>query len=108
MYAEISLLYVLLSITGFLFVAMSLIWALSILIRNPTVIDVWWSAGQAITFSGYLIYLADFQSKNKGASADASVIPIYILLGMVCFWALRLSIFLLVTRVMKAHVDPRY
>lgn len=106
MYAEISLLYVLLSITGFLFIAMTLIWALSIWIQNPTIIDVWWSAGQAITFSAYLVYLADFQSSK--VSLDKSEIAIYILIGMICFWALRLSIFLLVTRVMKAHVDPRY
>jgi len=87
--------YVLLASAGALFCAMTAIWLISIAIMNPTIVDVWWSLGQALAMTGYLL-------------ASQRELWCEILSIMFLVWAVRLTLFLLFTRVMKSHVDERY
>ena len=87
--------FVILSVIGGLFLAMTLIWLTSIAISNPTIVDVWWSSGMALSMAIYLL-------------ASSQQLWSIVLSGMFLFWALRLTLFILITRICKSHTDERY
>lgn len=83
-------------ITWFLIIWLMVIaWFLSILKNNPGVIDVFW--GCAIALAG-LIYV------NIGVSNTVK----YVFQILLVIWAVRLSGYLLLTRVLPKRLDMRY
>jgi steroid 5-alpha reductase family enzyme len=83
------------SVVIYLFLQMCLMWGLYRLLKNPSVVDVSWSMGLMI--SG-LLYLSQ-QPLNAR----------HIVIGtLLIAWALRLAIYLGITRIAKGHQDKRY
>lgn len=79
----------------YLFLQMSVMWALYRLLKNPSVIDVSWSLGLMI--SGFIyLSMAPFSFR------------IVIIGFLLMVWALRLAVYLWYTRIKIGHVDKRY
>jgi len=74
--------------------AMVVVWLISILIDNTTVVDVWWSSG-IFAYTAWALY---------PWQGTANII----LTSMVGLWALRLAIFLFWCRIRVGHKDHRY
>jgi steroid 5-alpha reductase family enzyme len=82
---------VLLATIGF----MSVIWLISVRLRNASIVDIFWGAGFV---AGAWIYLG---------LADARTARGWLVVGLVTLWGLRLSIHLLVRNLGKGE-DYRY
>lgn len=78
-----------------LFSIMSIGFLLSLILRNMGVVDALWGSGLAIC-AWVLLY--------KFSGGPLQFIPVV----LISLWALRLTIFLIVTRVWVGEKDPRY
>lgn len=76
-------------------VLMTAVWGLCLWLKNPGIVDVFWSI--AIAVAGLIFALPT-------ASSTATLLTCALLL----IWCMRLSGFLFLTRILKQHVDPRY
>lgn len=74
---------------------MVIAWLIYCRVQNPGLIDVFW--GSNITMIG----LINLVSREAGLLRNIALI-------LVLCWGLRLSLFLLLTRVLKGERDPRY
>lgn len=75
-------------------ISQTIMWGISTLIKNPTLVDVAWGMNHFIV--GYSIFGQNAKFNN------------IIALGLLTAWFLRLSGFLFYNRILKPYVDPRY
>ena len=86
---------IVLIVTIYLILQMTLVWVIYRLSKNPSVVDGAWSIG--LMASG-LIYLC----------AKPMTPRLMVLAGLLVLWALRLAGYLWYTRIRHGHVDKRY
>ena len=89
------MIYLLITTYFFVFILMTFAWALYLYLKNPGIIDVFWSI--AITLAGITFLL----SKNL------NVITISFI-ALLLIWCVRLSGYLLLTRIIPGHIEKRY
>jgi len=78
------------------FLFMTILWVIGRKIRNYAIVDVGW--GLCISLLSTVFFILSEGNQIRGG----------ILLGMILLWGIRLSIFLLFTRILKGHKDKRY
>ena len=79
----------------YLILQMCLMWGIYRLLKNPSVVDVSWSIGLMVAG---LIYLSASPLNTRHL----------VIASLLIAWALRLAIYLGMTRVAKGHIDKRY
>lgn len=67
---------------GFVMVLMTLIWILSVRLKNASIVDPFWSVGFIVAGTTYFLYTEGFQTRK------------IIVLSLLVIWALRLAIYL--------------
>ena len=87
--------YILSIVIIYLVLQMCLMWGLYRLLKNPSVVDISWSIGLMV--SG-LIYLSAVPLSTR------HIVVALLLMA----WALRLAIYLGLSRIAKGHIDKRY
>lgn len=75
-------------------ISQTIMWGISTLIRNPTLVDVAWGLNHFLY--GVLFYYEHIKLNNLVA------------LCLLTIWFVRLSGFLLYNRIIKPYIDPRY
>jgi len=75
------------------------IWFLYLINHNPSIIDVGWSIGVFLAGTSFLL-------SQIGMSFHS--IKLLVIWSLLLLWALRLSGFLFITRIIKQKHDPRY
>jgi len=78
-----------------IFVLVSLLWVLSVLIKNVSIVDLFWGMGFVIVNAFYVFSIGEFFSRS------------ILLLILVSLWGLRLSIYLSLRNIGKGE-DYRY
>ena len=82
-------------------VAQTILWIISLIIKNTTLVDVSWGVSQfLVAFSLATLDFTDF--------SYASQLNQIIGLSLVFIWMLRLSGFIFYYRIINRHVDARY
>lgn len=76
---------------------MLILWVIYLIIKNACLVDVGWTVNHFIVGTGLFALYADTGSYKM-----------YIFYTLLACWALRLGGYLLFTRVLKSHKDPRY
>ena len=79
----------------FIFILVTLLWILSTLIKNVSIIDIFWGLGFVIVNAIYFFNSGDIYARK------------ILLLSLVCLWGLRLSIYLAWRNIGKGE-DFRY
>lgn len=74
---------------------MTVVWGLCLWLKNPGIVDVFWSIAIAVAALVFAL---------PSASSIATLVTCILLV----LWCARLSGFLFFTRILKQHVDPRY
>jgi steroid 5-alpha reductase family enzyme len=82
-----------------IFCFICLIWAGYLFLNNPSLIDTFWSIGIFISGSIFICF------QNSFTTIESKV---YFYWFCLLIWALRLSVFLLSTRLKRNEVDKRY
>ena len=77
--------------------AMTLLWLLSLLIKDASIVDIFWGMGSVIV-AWFYAYIIGFDKLNEWQ---------YLLLGMVTLWGCRLAIYLGIRNIGKGE-DFRY
>ena len=78
-----------------IFGLMTVVWLLYLCLDNTSIVDVFWSIAIATASMSYYT-LSDAQSSAWG------------MVALLIIWALRLSLFLFFTRIVRRHQDKRY
>lgn len=78
-----------------IFVLVTLLWGLSVLIKNVSIVDLFWGMGFVIVNAFYFFRIGEFSSRS------------ILLLILVSLWGLRLSIYLSLRNIGKGE-DFRY
>lgn len=79
----------------YLFTQTIMVWLFAMYLRNPSIIDMFWSLGILVVG---LLYLTPLLGS----------IRIQVIALLLIIWSVRLSAYLYFTRVRKGHVDKRY
>jgi len=80
---------------GILFVSVSLLWCLSLVLKNVSIVDIFWSIGFVIVGSFYAFKTGEFSPRK------------YLVLSLLYLWGVRLSLYLLIRNWGKGE-DFRY
>lgn len=80
---------------GFVMVLMTLIWILSVRLRNASIVDPFWSVGFIVAGATYYLYTEGFQTRK------------IIVFSLLVIWGLRLAIYLAWRNIGKPE-DYRY
>lgn len=78
-----------------IWVLVTLLWLLSVIIKNVSIVDVFWGFGFVIVNAFYVFNLEEINPRN------------WLLLGLVSLWGLRLTIYLAIRNLGKGE-DYRY
>jgi steroid 5-alpha reductase family enzyme len=73
---------------------MLLIWLISILIRNPGIIDFFWSVMLTVVGDYYLSFNMNYRS--------------ILILSLLSFWGIRLALYMFISRIVPRKVEKRY
>lgn len=78
-----------------IWILVTLLWLLSVIIKNVSIVDVFWGFGFVIVNAFYVFNLEEINPRN------------WLLLGLVSLWGLRLTIYLAIRNLGKGE-DYRY
>ena len=74
--------------------AMLIVWLISLLIRNPGIIDFFWSVMLTLVGAYYLSF--NMSDRN------------ILILSLLSFWGIRLALYMFITRILPGKVEKRY
>ena len=84
-----------LSVAIYLSVQMLVVWLIAMYLKNPSVVDVAWAFGIMVS-AGIYLFTGEITTRNL------------LIFALVLVWSIRLSGFILFTRISKGHIDQRY